>query len=254
MLLFHMVWAIKQYLRSKKRKRLGFCMILHNTLNSGPAAWPRERDRAVAMLAEPGYQTVMNGRPLVYAFVGGGFPFDRFAEFRACAKKAGLNPYCVYMGWNPPGDFKNVSKRGFDAVSAYAKGGSQPKFADLVKSVEQAYWRRAAEAGVPYIPLVTTGWDKRPRKDNPVSWEKGHSYHKQKTFPSTATPAEITSHLTRAIAFVKSNRAICRANAIIMYAWNENDEGGWLSPTLGPDGKPLTARLDAIRCVLKKGE
>jgi hypothetical protein len=42
------------------------------------------------------------------------------------------------------------------------------------------------------------------------------------------------------------------ANAVIIYAWNEHDEGGWLSPTRTAEGKPDTSRLDAIRDVLKK--
>ncbi len=37
------------------------------------------------------------------------------------------------------------------------------------------------------------------------------------------------------------------ANALLIYAWNENDEGGWLVPTLGEG----SARLDAIREVLR---
>ena len=40
------------------------------------------------------------------------------------------------------------------------------------------------------------------------------------------------------------------ANAIIIYAWNENDEGGWLIPTLSEG----TARLDAIARVLNPKE
>jgi hypothetical protein len=245
--------ALGQYLKSLGRKRIKFCLIMHNTLKVRDRQWPAERDRAIALLKQPDYQTVCGARPLLYAFVGGGFPFERFAEFLSHAKKAGLNPYCAFMGWNPASDFKKVSKKGFDAVSAYARAGSQARFADLAKSVETSCWQNAARAKVPYIPLVTTGWDKRPRKDNPVSWEKGQSYHKQKVFPSRAEPAEIASHLGRALEFVKSNRAICPANTVIIYAWNEYDEGGWLAPTRAKDGKPDTSRLDAIRDLLKKG-
>lgn len=243
--------ALKQYLKSSHRSQVSFCLILHGTLNAKGEQWPKERDRAVTLLKESGYQTVLNGRPLVYAFVGGSFPFDRFNEFLAAARKEGLNPYCVFMGWDPTADFTKVSKRGFDAVSAYAKGGSQPKFSDLIKSAEKGYWQNAASSKTPYIPLVTTGWDKRPRKDNPVSWEKGHGYHKQDVFPSRGTPTEIASHLGNAISFVKSHPIICAANAIVIYSWNEHDEGGWLSPTRGADGKPDTSRLDAIRKVLR---
>ena len=244
--------ALKQYLRSPRRDRIDFCLILHNTLKVSAEKWPEERDRAISLLQEPGYQTVLDGRPLVYAFTGRGFPFGRFAEFLAAAKNAGLDPYCAFMGWNPPSDFRRVSPRGFDAVSAYAKSSGKPEYGQLAKAVEKRYWHRARKAGVPYVPLVTTGWDKRPRKDHPVSWETDHAYHDQAVFPSRATPKEIARHLTRAISFVSSNPEICEANAIIIYAWNEYDEGGWIAPTRGKDGTPDTSRLEAIRNVLEK--
>jgi hypothetical protein len=40
------------------------------------------------------------------------------------------------------------------------------------------------------------------------------------------------------------------ANAIIIYAWNENDEGGWLIPTWKPDGQSDRSRLDVLSRVL----
>ena len=246
--------AFKKYLSSSKRSRINFCLILHNSFGVSDEQWPKERDRAVALLKEPGYQTVLNGRPLVYAFevkFQGVFPTARFADFRSAAEKAGLNPYCVFMGWSPAQDFKAESSRGFDAVSAYAYGSDQNTFTKLAQSVEDDFWGNAAKANVPYVPLVTTGWDKQPRKDNPVSWEKGQSYHQQNVFPSTATPQEISTHLERALRFVKENNKICVANAIIIYSWNEHDEGGWLVPTWTSSGKPNTNRLDAIRKILK---
>ena len=246
--------ALKQYLKSRRRKQIRFCLILHNTLKAKSEQWSRERDRAVGLLKQRSYQTVAGGRPLVYAFIGEGFPFDRFSEFLTAARKKRINPYCVYMGWNPTSDFQKVRHKGFDAVSAYAKGGNQPKFAGLAKSVEQEHWQNAARSKVPYVPFVTTGWDKRPRKDNPVSWEKGHSYHRQKVFPSRARPSEIAEHLHNALTFVRKHQELCQANAVIVYAWNEHDEGGWLAPTRGPDGKPDVSRLDAIRRILKSNE
>ena len=242
--------ALGQYLNSRKREQMGFCMVLHNTLKAAADRWPEERDRAVALLKEPGYQTVLTDRPLVYAFTGSDFPFDRFAEFLAAARRERIRPYCVFMGWSPAGDYEKVRERGFDAVSAYAMGSDLPTFAGLAESVESGYWRRAASSGVPYVPLVTTGWDKRPRQDNPVSWEKGHGYHEQEVFPARAGAAEIGEHLRNAVQFVGAHREVCRANTVIVYAWNEYDEGGWLAPTRGPDGRPDTSRLDAIGRVL----
>jgi hypothetical protein len=246
--------ALKQYLENTKRGRINFCLILHNTLGVSEDQWPMERERAVSLLNEPGYQTVRDGRPLVYAFsVTGKRSMVRLAEFRQAAAKAGKRPYLVYMGWSPVADFARETTNGFDAVSAYAYGSAQATFAQLAESVEKYYWQQAAHAHVPCIPLVTTGWDKRPRKEHPVSWEKSQGYHKQEDFPSTAKPEEIAGHLERALAFVREHSDICAAKAVIIYAWNEHDEGGWLVPTWTPSGKPDTGRLDALRKVLRPG-
>lgn len=246
--------ALSQYLRSGKRGRINFCMILHGSFGVKPELWEKERDRMVALLSEPGYQRTPDGRPLVYSFYilyERAFPNERWDDFRRAAAEAGHNPYYVYMGWKPPQDYTVMSSRhGFDAVSAYAHGGAQRTFAELVQSLENEKWAAASKAGVPYIPLVTTGWDKHPRKDNPVSWELDQDYHKQEVFPSRATPEEIVAHLKRAFAFVAENPKTSPARTVILYAWNEYDEGGWLAPTRGSDGRPNTERLDALRRVL----
>ena len=41
------------------------------------------------------------------------------------------------------------------------------------------------------------------------------------------------------------------SSAVIICGWNENDEGGWLLPTLGADGKPDEARIDALGEILR---
>ncbi len=246
--------ALQQYLESPQRDRINFCVILHNGFGVADAAWPKALARLVALLREPGYQRVHGGRPLVFEFqarVAGKFPRERLAEFRRAAQQAGLNPYCVFMGWNPPSDFARASTNGFDAVSAYAFGSDVPTFARLARQVEDGYWKKAAEARVPYIPLVTTGWDKQPRKDHPVSWEKDQAYHRQAVFPAQGAPEEIAAHLKRALGFVHVHPDLCAARTVIVYAWNEHDEGGWLSPTWTPSGQPNTARLDALRPVLR---
>jgi hypothetical protein len=242
--------SLKNYLKSIKRSRINFSVILHNTLNVAESQWPAERDRVVALLKEPGYQTVLDGRPLVYAFTGRQFPFARFAQLVVAARNAGLNPYYVYMGWNPVSDYQHVASRGFDAVSAYAMGSDQATFQGLTQRVEANYWQNAVASEVPYVTFATTGWDKQPRKENPVPWEKGHSYHTQSVFPSLPIPQDISQHLGRAIDFTQTHRDICVANAVIVYAWNEHDEGGWLVPTWTASGTPDTSRLDAIQAVL----
>lgn len=240
--------AFKNYLRSSEGKKINFSMILSNTLNTTGKEWEKESSRALKLLQEPNYQTVLGGRPLVYIFKKH-LPVKKISEFREHAKKSNLDPYFVYMGWNPAVDFKKLAHKGIDAVSSYAKSSKRAKFSGLVKQVKRD-WENAARNNVPYIPLVTTGWDKRPRIDNPLPWKKNAKYLQQKVFPATATPDEIALHLKGALSFVKSHPKICPANTVIIYAWNEHDEGGWLSPTLQKNVKPNTDRLDAIRQIL----
>ena len=250
--------SLKQYLKSSRRKDIGFCTILHNALRVPKSQWQREKMRFIELLREPGYITVLDGRPLVYEFQArdGEEGQERFEELREAARESGMDPYYVCMGGNPvrgAKSWKKQSTMGFDAVSLYARTSSKlSDFAGLVKENEERMWEPAAKARVPYIPLVTTGWNKEPRKDaGGVSWEGGHSYLTQTVFIPPATAGEIAEHLKSALTFVKENPKTCEANALIMYAWNEHDEGGWLVPTWTPEGLPNMDRLDAIRKVLR---
>lgn len=241
--------ALNQYLKSKKRNNINFCLILYNTLSVSENDWPGERDRLVKLLKEPGYQKVLNNRPLVYAFRGDKFPYERYKDFLSAAHKSGLKPYSVYMTWMASNEYNKAKKVGFDAVSAYALSSNLPQFTQFSKEVERIFWHEVKSAKIPLVPLVSTGWDKNPRKDNPVSWEKGHAYHKQNTFPSRAKPEEIANHFKNSIKFIKANPKLCSAKTVIFYAWNEYDEGGWLAPTRGKAGKANNERLEAIKDV-----
>ncbi len=244
--------ALERYLRSPRRKEIGFCLILHQSLTVAEGRWPAERDRTLRLIREPGYRRALD-RPLVYTFdVNPDSPTTRrrLDELRGAAKSSGGEPYFVHMGWHPSSDHARRSKEGYAAVSAYAHPSEEPAFWKYVESLERHAWADARTHKVPFVPLVSAGWDKRPRQDHPVSWEKDAAYLGQKTFPAAGTPDEIAAHLQRALSFVRDNPEVCPARTVIIYAWNEHDEGGWLCPTWTPDGRPDTSRLDAVRKVL----
>ena len=81
----------------------------------------------------------------------------------------------------------------------------------------------------------------------------GHAPAQQKPLIDsvTATPEELAAHIREALAWTKANRDLNPANAVIIYGWNEHDEGGWLLPTLGPDGKPNEERINAVGKILR---
>jgi hypothetical protein len=96
---------------------------------------------------------------------------------------------------------------------------------------------------------VTTGWDPRPFLLNPVPWYPGAS---ETNWVGPASPAQIAEQLRHALRFVRDNPHATLANTALIYAWNENAEGGWIVPTLfelRDEGYPL--RLDAVRSVLR---
>jgi hypothetical protein len=93
------------------------------------------------------------------------------------------------------------------------------------------------------------GWDRRPRVENPVPWEcwqrPGAGLDR---FYHPPRPEELAAHLRRALAWIERHPRAAPARAALIYAWNENDEGGWLVPTYPFDA----ARLDALRGVLAR--
>lgn len=249
--------ALRRYLAHPQRERVRFCMILHSQVSCAPEAWPAVLQRYLKLFREPGYLRVLDGRPLLYLFKGG--PVDaepvrtRFAELRAAARQANLgDPYIAYMGFNPAADWEKARQMGADAISAYAYANTGTKiFARFSENLERDYWNRARDLQAPCIPLVSTGWDKRPRMDHPVSWEKDHDYHRTRTYVETAQPEEIAAHLKRALAWAAQNPQAMPARTLIVYSWNEYDEGGWIAPTLGAGGKPDDARIRAFKSVLR---
>ncbi len=243
------------YLASPLRKRIRFCIILHGDILCSEEQWPAVLLRYIRLMRQPTYQNVLGERPLVYLFrTEAAAPLlrTRIEALRKAARAAALQePYLVFMGWNPVTDWRRAQPLGFDAVSAYAFGGQEGgSYADLVRVVETQQWALAAREAIPLIPLVHTGWDKRPRMDNPVPWEKDAAYLQHRKYHQNPRPEQIAAHLQRGLQWVRANKTACPPQALIVYAWNENDEGGWLIPTRNPDGSVNNQRLRAVQRVL----
>lgn len=223
------------YFSSTHKNDINYSLILGTSL-----LLPSNFDWLVSRFQDSNYQKVLNGRPLVYISGGtGGYTADNIQTLRTKSTTAGLStPYIVLMGASA----STVDSLGADAISAYTSFGGGGKPYTHLMAADQNGWNTAKSTGKNVVPWVTTGWDPRPRIDNPVSW---HSYGAN-DWIQTAQPSEIAYNLKKALDWTHGNSTVNNANAILMYAWNEFDEGGWMSPTLF-DG---TDRLDAIHDVL----
>ena len=172
---------------------------------------------------------------------------EAVATLRTKAKETGAgDPYVVIMDFDPVTAAQYARTLGADATSAYAFGAGTEEGAPFAENrrtlMEQ--WDKAAATGVPVVPLVSMGWDPRPRVDTPTPWATG-SYPNNKHF-ITPTTTEAAEHLREAMDWVARQAEAAVAQAVVIYAWNENDEGGWIVPTLNPDGSTNDDRVQAL--------
>jgi hypothetical protein len=240
------------YFRSTRRLSLRFAMIVQSyTFGDADIA------RLVQYFGSGSYQTVAGGRPLL--FLAGpqrvGDPAwlnvkGSLAKLRSDTKRAGLKePFTVHLwGWNGAKDV--VRWLGLDAISAYSLNFDDraAPYAALTRKAELK-WDEWALTGVKVVPLVTTGWDRRPRVQHPVSWEPRSSADAMDFYYETPTPGELAAHFRAALTWCARHPAVADPPGVLIYAWNEFDEGGWLAPSLWPEQG--TRRLDALADVLR---
>lgn len=235
------------YLASALKKDLHFSVILEGSRWDGdPANLQGMQARLIRYFKDASYQTVCGNRPLVFLLQSAGVTRQTVDSLRSESIATGIgDPYLVAMEWSPEGARAAIDRLGLNAASSYSSNGGKKgaAYSDLV-SYTQWNWDAYARANPQVVPWVTTGWDRRPRLENPVFWETQYG---QGVYYEPARPAEIADHLRAAIRWNAKNSAQAAANAVIIYAWNEMDEGGWLVPTLSEK----TARLDALRTVLR---
>lgn len=253
--------GLKLYLASARRDGLRFCIL------SELVQWGRAGDAPspvsewhLELLRHPDYQRVADGRPLYFL----GFLSDRLIAERwggvarlraeldrfrhsAAAAGGGRNPYIVLMARPNPGA-RLARALGADALSAYAiaESDTAAPYALLARQAERR-WDEYAATGLEVVPTVMSGWDRRPRIENPVPWE-----HWQRPgsgmdrYYEAPRPEELAAHLRRCLDWIETHSRVTAARVALIYAWNENDEGGWLVPTLPFDD----ARIEAVRRVL----
>jgi len=250
--------GLQRYLSSRQREKIGFCLLTEAPRWHDPAFV----ERVTRLMQEPGYQTVLQHRPLLYlGFLDEAQIAKQWTTVQAFrevldtlrmtlrAKSMG-DPYLVILDFSPTHGAKWVEQLGGDAISSYTMPYA-PHAATPYQQQAQAdtkFWEACRATGTAVVPIVTAGWDRRPRIERPMPWETwqqpGVGLDK---YVETATPQELSEHLKDSLEWMAQHSAAAPACTSLIYAWNENDEGGWIVPTL-QDG---TARLDAIRMMLQ---
>ena len=258
--------GLERYLAAPDKKGVRYCLLEEGGRldRMGTKAW----GSLVGHFRSPDYQKVLGGRPLLFVYIRPQvLARADWEELRRQTVAAGLaTPYLVLMGWNLEQDVKDMAELGFDALSAYARGGAysmeQPSYKEQGRLLKERLWDAWEKRRVPCVTLASAGWDTRPRTERPPDWIKGLNvqaapdpvpFEQQRPLVDsvTGTAGEVASHVFEAVRWTRAHRDINPANAVIIYAWNEHDEGGWLQPTLGSDGLPDEERIKALEKVLR---
>ncbi|MDR3696315.1 hypothetical protein [Mucilaginibacter sp.] len=229
------------YLNSKVKLGLRWCLIIGSTFDANELVW------LINQFKRSDYQKVFNQRPLLYLLEQGkNLKPDQLALIRKLSAAAGLNdPYIVLMSSEYVKPNIYADSLGVNALSRYnssaGKNGS-PYFPDI-PNADKNGWEDMKKTGAQVVPWVTAGRNMKPRIERSVSWQKIPADR----WAADGTPEQIADNLQNSILWVKNNQQTCAANTVIIYAWNEFDEGGWICPTFGGN----TDRIRAIRNVLK---
>ena len=248
--------GLQHFLASKHRLGLHFCQIVAYQ----PGSYRDQIARTVRLMQNPAYQNVLDGRPLLYVafFVqaqmlkaqdGPAGYRKMLDELRGLARAGGVgDPYIVAMDFDPARTAELRTQVGGDAIGAYATQNNETAAPySALAAAAQRFWDRSKATGSNVVPIVMSGWDRRPRVERPVPWEKQAPGAGLDKYYEAPTPMELAAHLERSLLWIQDNPDTCPAKVALIYAWNENDEGGWLAPTLDEG----TARLDAIGRVLR---
>eukprot|EP01084_Bolivina_argentea_P272598 464173_1 len=249
-------YGLDLYLTSQYKHLINFTLLLLGSIPCNPT----NIDYYVSLLKEPTYQTVtINNtvRPLIYLFMFhqnevnfcGGWNKSKqaFDNIRTAVMNAGINnPYFVYMSQGINQAYEYADKLGFDAMSCYnvgAQGTVNGSAFNVLAQTNADWWNNAYKGSdneysvKKGIMNIQTGWDPRPRYENPPPWiRQGPAYFLQ------PTTDELQSLILNAVNFTCKYSDFIEAQTMIIYAWNEcTENGACIMPTLGNGTKYVDA-------------
>lgn len=218
-----------------EQSKINWCLIIGtNPFNEDDALW------LINQFSKENYLKI-NNRPVIYIFDINKNLLHIVNYIRENYKD--YNPYFVGMVWNKnQAELMNDLFK-LDAITQYCTPGKKNASYKEVSQLEISKWNEYRTINN-VVPWITTGWDKRPRYDSPVSWENCKNFDVQ--YIQQPTPIELKSALINAYQFQKKNEN----ELILLYAWNEFDEGGFIEPTLTDSGLININKLQIIKEVI----
>ncbi len=233
--------GLNLFLKARNKDRMKYCLLVANHqgfLIGNAENWRRAAERWMPYLTDKRYVTV-DGKPLVIIFNPADGRSEGLAALQEAAKKAGLPGVAVAAcGKGDPRQGYGYRTH-YNIIPGYADGSQEHSYAELVAAHQKA-WSGSREQ--PYIPEVTAGWDKRPW-EGPLGLNQKPGWY----FPGR-TPAAFGRFVQSAIDWMEKHpEQTTKERLVLVYAWNEFGEGGYIAPTKGdPQGQYLKALKSVV--------
>lgn len=249
--------ALGLYLKAPNRQRLKFCLLVanHAGFRIGPKDWDACCGRWIELFQEPTHLRV-GGQPLLIffspeelsrAFSGPSGVRQAFDSLRAKAAKAGLPGVAIAACTGPGGHLADLARSGYTLLTGYnynlgwLDGGGSKPFRTLIEGNQRIFEQFAKTTPLPYVPVITAGWDRRP-------WEKGSlPPERMSTWYPDRTPKLVEEFVRLGLRWLDEHPdKTLPERLLLIYAWNENGEGGYLTPTEADGTQYLEAVQRAI--------
>ncbi|MBO4675597.1 MAG: YgjV family protein [Elusimicrobiaceae bacterium] len=253
-MVYHLNYARKMHESSKLRDKIGMAAIM----GQHPFLEPDYLELA-ELMKQPYYEKY-NGRPIVYLFWQINEK-DIKGVIKAVEQVGGEKPLFIAMfGGKPPVDYKEDSVNGVkydlvDGLSAYACSAKNVHaHAELIdKAIQEDIWRaETVQEKIPNgltVPQFPIGWDPSPRVDIPSPWIT----YPDVSYAKSPTPQELWDDGKLFAEKIKNTDCLRDTffGHILMFAWNEFEEGGWICPTYNEDLSINTDKVQAVAKVIK---
>ena len=245
--------------QSLQRNAVQWCHAFDGNFRGAVGDWttPKQkqliRDMVALDFKSDMYLKTDSGRPVVYIiWADPSYTHCVNALYAECAEQGVPEPFVVMMSYETNRErIQNVLETcRASAISSYAQcdGKDDLPFAQNATN-ERNRWALWKTFDTLAIPSVTMGWDNRIRYYTGCSWYEDINTLKN-AWIQYPTADEIEAHTRDALQFVLANESASDFKSILIYAWNENDEGGFIAPTLfelqDPANKGRPVKLDAI--------